>query len=110
MALKIGKIFTQAVIVALLVAILVMLVQGRGSTYEAAPLMTVAGSAAAAGPSSLSEIPSSLECTPGPSEKAAYYTRGMTPGGLCGDGDMIREQIRDFSIEGGIGGSLLERT
>jgi hypothetical protein len=34
----------------------------------------------------------------------------MTPGGLCGDGDMIREQIRDFSIEGGIGGSLLERT
>jgi hypothetical protein len=70
----------------------------------------VAGSAAAAGPSSLSEIPSSLECTPGPSEKAAYYTRGLTPGGLCGDGDMIREQIRDFSIEGGIGGSLLERT
>jgi hypothetical protein len=110
MAFKFGKIFTQAVIIGLLVAILVMLVQGRGSTYEAAPLMTVAGSAAAAGPSSLSEIPSSLECTPGPSEKAAYYTRGLTPGGLCGDGDMIREQIRDFSIEGGIGGSLLERT
>jgi hypothetical protein len=110
MALKIGKVLTQAVIIGLLVAILIMLVQGRGSTYEAAPLVTVAGAQASTGPSSLTEIPSSLECTPGPSEKAAYYTRGMTPGGLCGDGDMIREQIRDFSIEGGIGGSLLERT
>jgi hypothetical protein len=110
MALKIGKVLAQAVIIGLLVAILIMLVQGRGSTYEAAPLVTVAGAQASTGPSSLTEIPSSLECTPGPSEKAAYYTRGMTPGGLCGDGDMIREQIRDFSIEGGIGGSLLERT
>lgn len=110
MAFKIGKILTQAVIIGLLVAILVMLVQGRGSTYEAAPLVTSPGSAAAVGPKTLADIPSSLECTPGPSEKAAYYTRGLTPGGLCGDGDAIREQIRDFSIEGGIGGSLLERT
>jgi hypothetical protein len=110
MAFKIGKIFTQAVIIGLLVAILVMLVQGRGSTYEAAPLVTVAGPQASAGPTSLTEIPSSLECTAGPSENAAYYSRGLTPGGLCGDGDMVRSQIRDFSIENGIGGSLLERT
>ena len=113
MALKIGKIFTQAVIIGLLVAILVMLVQGRGSTYEtytAAPLVTTSGPDASKGPTSLTEIPSSLECTPGPSADAAYYTRGMTAGGLCGDGDMVRSQIRDFSIENGIGGSLLERT
>ena len=110
MALKIGKLLTQAVIIGLLVAILVMLVQGRGSTYEPAPLVTSAGAAAASGPTSLTEIPSSLECTPGPSESASYYTRGLTPGGLCGDGDMVREQIRDFNIDGGIGGSLLERT
>lgn len=110
MAFKIGKIFTQAVIIGLLVAILVMLVQGRGSTYEAAPLVTMPGPQASTGPMSLTEIPSSLECTAGPSEKAAYYSRGLTPGGLCGDGDMIRSQIRDFSIENGIGGSLLERT
>jgi len=110
MALKIGKLLTQAVIIGLLVVILVMLVQGRGSTYEPATLIVSPGATAAAGPTSLTEIPSSMECTPGPSEKAAYYTRGLTPGGLCGDGDMVREQIRDFSIEGGIGGSLLERT
>ena len=110
MALKIGKVLAQAVIIGLLVAILIMLVQGRGSTYEAAPLVTVAGAQASTGPSSLTEIPSSLECTPGPAENAAYYTRGLTPCGLCGDGDSVRSQIRDFSIEGGIGGSLLERT
>jgi len=110
MAFKIGKLLTQAVIIGLLVAILVVLVQGRGSTYEPAPLVTSPGAGASSGPKSLTEIPSSLECTPGPSEKAAYYTRGLTPGGLCGDGDMVRNQIRDFKIETGIGGSLLERT
>ena len=110
MAFKFGKMLTQAVIIGLLVAILVLLVQGRGSTYEPAPLVTSPGSHASAAPKSLTEIPSSLECTPGPSESASYYTRGLTPGGLCGDGDMVREQIRDFNIDGGIGGSLLERT
>lgn len=110
MALKIGKIFTQAVIIGLLVAILVLLVQGRGSTYVAAPLETKPGPEASSGPTSLTEIPTSLECTQGPAENASYYTRGLTPGGLCGDGDMVRSQIRDFSIENGIGGSLLERT
>jgi hypothetical protein len=110
MAFKFGKMLTQAVIIGLLVAILVMLVQGRGSTYMPAPLVTTPGSAASSSPKSLTEIPSTLECTPGPAENASYYTRGLTPGGLCGDGESVREQIRDFSIENGIGGSLLERT
>jgi len=113
MALKIGKVLTQAVIIGLLVAILVLLVQGRGrstATYMAAPLVTSAGPQASSGPTSLTEIPTSLECTPGTAENASYYTRGLTPGGLCGDGEMVRSQIRDFSTENGIGGSLLERT
>ena len=110
MAFDTGKLITQAVIIGLLVAILVMLVQGRGSHYEPSPLVTTAGAEASSGPTSLTEIPSSLDCTPGPAENASYYTRGLTPGGLCGDGAMVRAQIRDFSIENGIGGSLLERT
>lgn len=110
MALKIGKLLTQAIVIGLLIAILVMLVQGRGATYVAAPLVTNPGAEASAGPTSLTEIPSTLKCTPGPSEDASYYSRGLTPGGLCGDADMVRNQIRDFKIENGIGGSLLERT
>jgi len=110
MALKIGKLLTQAVIIGLLVAILVLLVQGRKSAYTAAPLVISPGPEAAAAPKFLNEIPTSLECTPGPSEKASYYSRGLTPGGLCGDGESVRAQIRDFSIENGIGGSLLERS
>jgi hypothetical protein len=111
MALKLGKLVVQAVIIGLLVAILVMLVQGRGTTYyTAAPLVTTSGASASQGPQSLTEIPSTLECTPGPAEAASFYSRGLTPGGLCGDGQMVHDQIRDFSIESGIGGSLLERT
>jgi hypothetical protein len=34
---------------------------------------------------------------------------GLTPGGLCGDGEAVQSQLRDFSIENGIGGSLLEK-
>ena len=110
MALKVGKLLTQAVIIGLLVAILVLLVQGRGSSYVAAPIAITPGAAASSGPKFLNEIPSGIECTPGPSENAAYYTRGLTPGGLCGDQESVRAQIRDFSIDGGIGGSLLERS
>lgn len=110
MALKIGKMLTQAVIIGLLVAILVLLIQGRGSGFSAAPLAVSPGPEARGAPKALTEIPSSLECTPGPSENASYYTRGLTPGGLCGDGESVRAQIRDFSIDGGIGGSLLERS
>jgi hypothetical protein len=110
MALKIGKLLTHAVIIGLLVTIVVLLVQGRGSGYSAAPLTVVPGPDASSLPQSLYEIPSSLECTPGPSENASYYSRGLTPGGLCGDGDAVRSQLRDYNIDGGIGGSLLERS
>ena len=112
MDIKFGKVFTNALIIGLLVAILVMLVQGQKSRYawEPAPLVTKPGPSVQAQPANLFAIKPSLECTPGPSEKAAYLTSGLTPGGLCGDGESIREQIRDFSIDGGIGGSLLERT
>jgi hypothetical protein len=33
----------------------------------------------------------------------------MTPGGLCGDQAFIHDQMRDFAIADGIGGSLLEK-
>jgi len=33
----------------------------------------------------------------------------MTPGGWCKDMDFVRNQERDFTITGGIGGSLLSK-
>jgi hypothetical protein len=45
----------------------------------------------------------------GPSKDAAYLSAGLTAGGLCGDQEMIRDQLRDYTIADGIGGSLLEK-
>lgn len=111
MVIKFGKLLTNAVVIGLLVAILVLLVQGQKSryTFEPAPLMVNPGPRVQAQPASLFAIKPNLECTPGPSEKAAYLTSGLTPGGLCGDQDLVHDQMRDFAIAGGIGGSLLEK-
>lgn len=109
-AYKISKMTMNAVIIGLLIVVVVMLSrQGRRSSYEPAMLETKPTAAATAGPQSIFEIRPNLECTPGPAESASYYTNGLTPGGLCGDGDFVRNQLREFNIENGIGGSLLEK-
>lgn len=109
---KVSKIVTNALIIGFLIAIIVMLArQGRATTsgFSIAPLTTEATGKAASGPQSIFDIRPNLECTPGPSENASYYTNGLTPGGLCGDTDFVRGQLRDYSIADGIGGSLLEK-
>jgi hypothetical protein len=103
--MKFGKIAVNALIIGLLLYILWIL--STKSQYEPAPLVT--NPTVTSGPKSLDAIPSSLDCTPGPSEKASYYTRGLTPGGLCGDQDYVRDQLREYAISDGIGGSLLEK-
>jgi hypothetical protein len=59
-------------------------------------------------PSALFDMPPTLGCVPGPAKNASYYTLGLTPGGLCGDGNWVHDQQRKWSIQSGIGGSLLE--
>jgi len=109
MAFKVGKTMVHIVIIALLVAILVILLKGRQSSYAPGPIMIVPGPELAAQPKSIFDLQNSLECVPGPGPKAAYYTQGLTPGGICGSGEFVRDQLRDYSIEDGIGGSLLAK-
>ena len=108
---KIAKLSTHAVIIGLLIVVVVMLYRQSKmtSSFEAAPLVTTPTAKASRGPQSIFDIRPNLECTPGPSENASYYTNGLTPGGLCGDGDFVKNQLREFNIENGIGGSLLEK-
>jgi hypothetical protein len=107
---KILKLLTNALIIGLLFAILYTLVQGqRRSGYEPAPLMITPGPMVAKQPADLFAIQPSLECTSGPSEKAEYYSSGLTPGGLCGGSEYVREIMRDYAIADGVGGSLLEK-
>lgn len=108
MAFKFGKVVTNALIIGLLVTILVMLVRGN-EVSGFADLLTNPGKLVSKGPQSLMDVKDSLKCTPGPSEDAAWYSRGLTPGGLCNDNEFVSNQMRDYTIDGGIGGSLLEK-
>jgi hypothetical protein len=112
MAIKVFKVLTHAIIIGLLLAILMTLVKSqRGtSTYSAgAPLVINPGAGVSKQPESLFSMDNSIQCVAGPSEKADYYSRGLTPGGLCGGSEYVREQIRDYAIADGVGGSLLEK-
>jgi hypothetical protein len=110
MTMKWGKVATNAVIIALLVTILMMLVRDqRTSGFEGAPILITPGKAVQKQPQSIFQLKNSLECTPGPGENASYLTQGLTPGGLCGDQAFVHDQLRDYAIADGIGGSLLEK-
>jgi len=89
-----------------------MLAKGHGSqytsSYEPYPIVTAAGANARSDPQSIFNMKESLDCVPGPGQDAAYYTQGLNPGGLCGSGQYVRDQMRDYTITGGLGGSLLE--
>jgi hypothetical protein len=108
---KILKLLTNALIIGLLFAILYTLIQGQSSSgYEAgAPLKINPGPMVAKQPADLFAVQPSLECTAGPSEKSDYYSSGLTPGGLCGGSEYVREMMRDYAIADGVGGSLLEK-
>lgn len=106
---KVAKMATHAVIIGLLVAILVLLVRSSTRSGYGTDLVITPGPNVQKDPKSLFEIKPTIECTPGPSTKADYYTLGLTPGGLCGGSDMVRDQMRDYAIADGIGGSLLDK-
>jgi len=106
---KVGKVFSRLIIFGLMIAILYMLVKGRKSNYSGAPLQTVMGAAAKAGPGDIFAIKSDAKCVPGPGSESAYYTEDLTAGGLCGDQDFVRNQMRDWTISSGIGGTLFDR-
>lgn len=57
----------------------------------------------------INNLEHSLKCVVGPGETSGYYSKGLTPGGFCGDQKLIREQMRGYRILDGVGGSLLQK-
>ena len=47
-------------------------------------------------------LPYDIKCL-----STSYYTKDLTPGGICGDQEFVRSQAEDYKIVDGIGGSLL---
>jgi hypothetical protein len=106
MAIKL-KMVVHLVIIGLLLLIVSRL-WSRPSSFLLHPsdLMTSGGTGQ--DPSGLFSMKPDLNCVPGPANRASYYTMGLTPGGLCNDGNWVHDQQRKFKIDSGIGGSLLE--
>ena len=101
------KTVVQAAIIGLLLLIIWKL-WSRPSNFVLAPAdLGIRGTSG--GPQSIFAIRPNLQCTPGPSAQADYYTSGLTPGGLCGGMDFVHKQQRDYSILSGVGGPLMEK-
>ena len=48
-------------------------------------------------PGDFFKLPVDMKCTPGPSQDAAYYST-ETPGGICGDGMFVNQQMKNYKI------------
>ena len=106
--MKPAKLVMNIVIIGLLLIILRQ-VLGRGiSGY--ADLTTTPGAGMSSGPASIFGLKNDISCTAsGFNPQSAYYSKSLTPGGWCKDMAFVRNQERDYTIDGGIGGSLLSK-
>lgn len=78
---------------------------GSKSGYVLSPSPVSVGAKATG---SLFDLPNKMECVPGPTEEASYYTKDLTPGGICGAQELVDAQA-SYTITGGIGGSLMDQ-
>jgi hypothetical protein len=103
----------RSILIAVVVAVAVYLVMGRGPvqpTRERYVLMptSLATNDGAAGVNSIFDLPYTPECTPG-LPGGSYYSKDLTPGGVCGAQKFVNDVMHRYTIEDGIGGSLLDK-
>jgi hypothetical protein len=48
-------------------------------------------------PGDFFKLPVDMKCTPGPSKDADYYTT-ETAGGICGGGQFVNQQMKNYKI------------
>lgn len=48
-------------------------------------------------PGDFFNLPVDLKCTPGPSKDSSYYST-ETSGGMCGDGEFVNQQMKNYKI------------
>jgi hypothetical protein len=93
----------KAIAVVFLLLCTIMMLSPRKSMYQPRPInIEVSEEAAAA---SIFDLEHKIECVPGSTE-SAYYTKSLTPGGICGDQKFVKDSA-DAKIIGGIGGTLI---
>ena len=98
----------EQIVYAVLVCIIIILVLTRmssSSLYTGSPI--VATSSGDDNFQAMTDLPYKLSCVPGPQADASPYTKSLTPGGVCGIQEFVNARS-NYTITGGIGGSLLE--
>ena len=85
----------------LLTLIFVLGMLKNTSNYQPRPITI-----AAISEESIFNLEHKLECAPGHTSEGSTYTKGLTPGGVCGAEKLVADQA-GYSIEDGIGGSLI---
>jgi len=88
-------------ILALIALIFVLGALKTTSKYQPRPITIKAISE-----KSLFDLEHRLECAPGHTSEGSTYTKSLTPGGLCGARELVRDHA-SYEIEDGIGGSLI---
>lgn len=48
-------------------------------------------------PGDFFKLPVDMKCTPGPSKDSSYYST-ETAGGICGDGEFVNQQMKNYRI------------
>ena len=93
---------TAIVIVFCLLSVMMALSPRSRSYYQPRPInLETEGDSSG----SIFDLEHKIECVPG-SPESAYYTKSLTPGGICGDQEFVKKSA-DAKIIGGIGGSLI---
>jgi len=111
MALNKNQQKTAMYLVIGLVTLWILMRLSRKSGYHNRLILRPSGlSGKYSGPEgSLFDLPHDLKCTPGAVGSDSANSWGLTPGGICGDQDLIRKQMREYTIDEGIGGDLLSK-
>jgi hypothetical protein len=83
-----------------MISTLVMVEGYTSSKYQPRPIIITPVSE-----KSLFELENSMDCVPG-AKDGSPYTKGLTPGGICGAQELV-DDLASYEIDGGIGGSLI---
>ncbi len=91
---------------AILVAVIIMMMF-KPKKEESYRLRPSAVEIEEKGDESIFNLPNEMKCVPGPQPEASAYTKGLTPGGICGAQEAVAATA-EYEIKDGIGGSLIE--
>jgi hypothetical protein len=104
---KVKKFLSDPVVIVLTLVVVLLVLCNSKSLYRLSP-STLTVNAPPAPKDGIFGLPYSLKCVPGPQATAGYYTKDLTPGGICGAQEFVEAQAGNYQIPGGIGGSLLD--